>query len=257
MPLAAAESSTIHDCAFGKISCPGPTNTSSWCPEHDNGPNYCACGYVGPRCSVCAVDYFLAPSKTGQQCALCDDGRNWYQVIIAGVTLLVCIVLVVVFCIKTGLRAFLMRYYEVGKTKCSTMVQAFQASTSSSFASFRLSKTFKCCCTANRRSFHNLLPYRKELVTGERTASLHRHLLASLLCVTSTLSLLCRLGAVDSTFIQHSHSRQQRSLSAQWRSYGSGRVLVQSTAVRHRKRPRRLRFCGSKWCSLPVSSHGC
>ena len=104
----------IHECRFGELSCPGDVT--------DGG--YCAEGYVGPLCAVCARDHFLVLEN---ECKRCDQGGPWLSSVLIGAVVLICSASVAATCIKSGANAKLLRAYKIGKTKGLTLVQLCQA----------------------------------------------------------------------------------------------------------------------------------
>ena len=72
-------SKDVQECAFGKESCPGQATSivcdsaisqSNSTHNRSNTNSYCACAYVGPRCSVCAPNHFIG--WAGNMCSPCD-----------------------------------------------------------------------------------------------------------------------------------------------------------------------------------------
>ena len=117
----------VRECK-SSMACAGSTNVSR-CTQHadvKSTANYCACGYVGPLCSECDVQWFLSWTGVEQECKECTAGGSWLPSIIAGVTVVACIALVGYLFVKSKLKAVLVRYYKVGKTKGLIIVQACQ-----------------------------------------------------------------------------------------------------------------------------------
>ena len=121
--LPGEESSNVHKCGFGEASCPASANASR-CDGSELG--YCACGYVGPLCSVCAPEYFLTKTSTGNACSDCNESRGWGPTIIIASVLVTCAALIAAACIKTGLKTKLLCFYKTGKTKGLVLVQVCQ-----------------------------------------------------------------------------------------------------------------------------------
>ena len=81
---------------------------------------------MGPLCSVCAPGYFLTKTDTEHACSDCNESRSWGPAIIILSVLVTSITLVGAACIKTGLKAKLLRFYKIGKTKGLMLVQVCQ-----------------------------------------------------------------------------------------------------------------------------------
>ena len=108
----------MRKCAFPD-ACSG---NGSICDPPDDDDSYCGCAYSGPLCSVCAAKHFLAENE----CKQCNRSGPWLSAVITGIVLVVCIALLSVACIKTGIKATLQRSYKTGKMKGMMLVQICQ-----------------------------------------------------------------------------------------------------------------------------------
>ena len=114
--LAGDDTSNVLKCKFEATACPG--GNSSRCASGEREDYYCACGYIGPLCSVCDKGYFKSwagPPK----CDVCDDTASYMPTILLAVLLFVPLaagVVVLIFkllvLIKKG-----QRLYEIGAMK--------------------------------------------------------------------------------------------------------------------------------------------
>ena len=117
------ESTKVLACRFEITSCPGDKNAATSVVAPDP---YCAPGFVGPLCSECETSYFLTWAGPEPECRLCGETREWFPTIITGAVLVSCIGLVAGVCVKTGLKAKVLRWYKTGKTKWIVIVQICQ-----------------------------------------------------------------------------------------------------------------------------------
>ena len=123
------DSTDLRTCRFGVKSCPGinASDDATSCDARGFGDwAHCGCGFIGPMCSECDVSYFLTWAGAEQACARCDAGQGWAPTIITGVVLGACLALLAVVLVKTGLKAKLLRYYKIGKSKTMILVQVCQ-----------------------------------------------------------------------------------------------------------------------------------
>lgn len=90
------------------------------------GEGLCAMGYTGPLCSVCDDSYFYTRSGSEYECTRCDEGRTWYPTAVASFALMACTALVVGVCVKTRLRARLLRLHKRTKMKTMSLIHVCQ-----------------------------------------------------------------------------------------------------------------------------------
>ena len=107
----------VFECRFGHRSCPGPGDNQA-----TGSDAYCASAYTGPRCAVCAHEYFLT---SGNDCLQCNQGGAWLPTII-GAVFVICVVVIAGACIVTGLKEALSQVYKIGKTKFVSLIQVCQ-----------------------------------------------------------------------------------------------------------------------------------
>lgn len=113
----------VHECHFDIHACPGDDDNQA-----TGRDRYCSPQYAGPLCSVCAAEHFMTSDNDCQQC---NQSGPSLPTIITGVALVICIALVAVACIKTGVKAKLQRSYKIGKTKGMALIQVCQGASPS------------------------------------------------------------------------------------------------------------------------------
>ena len=119
-------SSDLRACRFGATSCPGTTTTTTEnCTARGFGDwPHCGCGYVGPRCALCAPEYFL--SWAGSECEQCSSSTAHVPSIVLGCTIIFLLPWIVAFARSNKLKQlgwviWLKDLLKLGRTKASIL----------------------------------------------------------------------------------------------------------------------------------------